>query len=624
MPLLTRVGRKTPKARLLIAGLYIILTLGGLSMLYPFGLMLSTSICGKVDYLDYKLVPAYLKDDTVLFRRYLAEKSEKISLIATEYAEPQWYQFKDIVPPAWNPKWSRIGQDWDTFRTQLPSDLKFAYFHHLEHPDNYLYSLSKVYQRWLEARFDGDIEKLNLAYLQTAEKFTQVLPPHEDPSVHKWHPKEDPKTMDWLSFKETLPAEYVRVVSINHTFGSFLRRKYETVEACNEALGTGFPTLYHARFEQRPPDDPRYRQVWEEFVRHWCPVIYLELDSAQGQPLFERFLQKKYASTRVYNESHEDCQISSFSQVTLTRLVPRKESLAADWAEFVEGAAPLSIIGFRTPDKMYRDFLQARYGDLDALNRAYGTSYISPEEIALPYREADSAFFEANKSKLRRSFVAVNYRAAFNFMVVHGRAALNTLVLVVAIILTALTVNPLAAYALSRFNLSYTPRILLFLLATMAFPAEVVMIPNFLLIKELHLLNTYWALILPSMANAYTIFILKGFFDSLPRELYEEAIINGASEGYMFLHITIPMSKPVLAVVSLWAFLAAYGAYMWAFLICQEEKMWTLMVYLFQFQMRNPPYAVMAAIALIAIPTLLVFVLTQRIILRGIITPSFT
>ena len=97
-----------------------------------------------------------------------------------------------------------------------------------------------------------------------------------------------------------------------------------------------------------------------------------------------------------------------------------------------------------------------------------------------------------------------------------------------------MTVNPLAAYALSRYRLSYTPKVLIFMLATMAFPAEVAMIPNFLLIKQLGLLNTFAALILPGLASGYFIFLLKGFFDSLPAELYEAASIDGASELRMF------------------------------------------------------------------------------------------
>ena len=101
-------------------------------------------------------------------------------------------------------------------------------------------------------------------------------------------------------------------------------------------------------------------------------------------------------------------------------------------------------------------------------------------------------------------------------------------------ILLALIVNPLAAYALSRYNLPSQYKILLFLIATMAFPAVVTMIPNFLLLRDLGLLNTFAALLLPGMANGYSIFLLKGFFDSLPKELYEAADIDGATEWNKF------------------------------------------------------------------------------------------
>jgi len=122
---------------------------------------------------------------------------------------------------------------------------------------------------------------------------------------------------------------------------------------------------------------------------------------------------------------------------------------------------------------------------------------------------------------------------------------------VLCIVALTLTINPLAAYALSRYQLPQTYKILLFCLATMAFPAEVTAIPNFLLMKDLHMLNTFWALVLPGAANGFSIFLLKGFFDSLPKELYEACELDGASETQMFLRICLPMSTPVLAVIGL-------------------------------------------------------------------------
>jgi multiple sugar transport system permease protein len=186
-----------------------------------------------------------------------------------------------------------------------------------------------------------------------------------------------------------------------------------------------------------------------------------------------------------------------------------------------------------------------------------------------------------------------------------------------------LTVNPLAAYALSRYKLSYGHSILLILVATMAFPHEVAMIPRFLMIKEMHLLNTYWAIVLPWLAQGYFIFLLKGFFDSLPPELFESAKIDGASEMRMFLQIAVPVCKPIFAVIALQAFSAMYSAFMFALLVCQDKARWTLMVFLYQYQ-HMPGIndsEVMAALVIAAIPTLVVFLLAQGVIIRGIIVP---
>lgn len=89
----------------------------------------------------------------------------------------------------------------------------------------------------------------------------------------------------------------------------------------------------------------------------------------------------------------------------------------------------------------------------------------------------------------------------------------------------------------------------------------------------------------------------------------------------MFWHITMSLSKPILAVVALQAFTTAYSNFMFALLICQDEKMWTMMVWLYQLQMRSGPGVVYASLVIAAIPTLIIFIFCQNIILRGIVVP---
>ena len=217
-----------------------------------------------------------------------------------------------------------------------------------------------------------------------------------------------------------------------------------------------------------------------------------------------------------------------------------------------------------------------------------------------------------------------NYRLVGQYLFMRGRAFFNTVLLVLFSVAASLIVNPLAAYALSRFRMKGTEKVLLFLLATMAFPAAVTAIPGFLLIRDLGLLNTLAALVLPTVASGMSIFILKGFFDALPRELYEAAAIDGAGEWTVFTKITLPMTTPILAVNALNHFVAAYNSWEWAFLVCQKESQWTIAVWMYQMsqEMAGQPWCVMAGFVLVSIPTALVFLLCQKVILRGIVLPS--
>ena len=239
----------------------------------------------------------------------------------------------------------------------------------------------------------------------------------------------------------------------------------------------------------------------------------------------------------------------------------------------------------------------------------------------MPFDLACLVTFKENERPLFLSSLGANYRFVIDYLLLRGRAVLNTVVLVLLTLLAALTINPLAAYALSRFQMKQTPAIILFMLATMAFPAAVSIIPGYLLMRDLHILNSYWALVLPGIANGMSIFLLKGFFDSLPPELYEAATLDGAKEWQVFLRITLPLSKPILAVIALNSFIGAYNSWEWALVVCQNPKMWTMAVWLYQFNATwgTQPWAVMASFVIVSLPVFLMFILCQNIILRGII-----
>jgi multiple sugar transport system permease protein len=296
--------------------------------------------------------------------------------------------------------------------------------------------------------------------------------------------------------------------------------------------------------------------------------------------------------------------------------------VAREWpARFVRSDA--TGVWVASAENLFRRRLTAKHGEIRQANAAFGTAYRSFDEIPGPYALVDWEETREEAAPMRAHFAARNYRVVLDFFATEGRSLWNTALFCLGAILVALTLNPLCAYALSRFQLPAGFRILLFLLATIAFPAEVSMIPSFLLLKDFGMLNTFWALILPGAANGFSIFLLKGFFDSLPLDLYEAGMLDGASELTLFRKVTLPLSTPILAVIALGAFTAAYGAFLFAMVVCQDPRMWTVMVHVYQIQVSEPRFVLMAALVLASLPTLVVFLFSQRVIMRGIILPSY-
>jgi ABC-type glycerol-3-phosphate transport system permease component len=357
-------------------------------------------------------------------------------------------------------------------------------------------------------------------------------------------------------------------------------------------------------------------------VRENLAFRYMKI-APQAVVAYRQFLTQRYSGKlALLNKMHES-NYASFGDIGLPSTAPAGGAPQVDWVQFIAKAVPIRLVTAASAENLYRAHLASEFGTIDRANHAFGTHYASMADVVPPVYSADWYRVQTHTGEIRKDFLARNYSTVFGYVLLHGRAVLNTVIFVFAVIAIHLIVNPMCAYALSRYNLPYAYKVLLFLLATMAFPAEVAIIPSFLLLKQFHLLNTYWALILPGMANGYAIFLLKGFFDSLPKELYEAGIIDGASEATMFRKITVPMSKPIFAVIALQSFTGAYGAFMYAMLVCQDPKMWTIMVWLYQLQTTAPQYITMAALVVAAIPTLLVFIFAQNVIMRGIIIPSF-
>ncbi len=398
-----------------------------------------------------------------------------------------------------------------------------------------------------------------------------------------------------------------------------------SVAEYNELFGTQYAALTQVPFPPDPTTSAKLAVSWEAFVQKAYPLRLIEVRVTPALSAgYQQFLQTRFKSNLARLNEVAGTAFTSWSAIMLPATMPRtREAQANLWIDYVN-SLPMATKNLHCAETAYQAFLLERYDSVAAINTAYGLEMTSITQAQLPFDMAYLVTFTQNERQMFFASLGENYRFVVDYMLRRGRAGVNTVILILLSLLASLTINPLAAYALSRFQMKQTPGVILFMLATMAFPAAVSMIPGYLLMRDMHMLNSYWALILPGVANGMSIFLLKGFFDSLPPELYEAAALDGAKEWQVFLRITLPLSKPILAVIALNTFMHAYNSWEWALVVCQNPKMWTLAVWLYQFNTTwgQQPWAVMASFVLASLPVFIMFLLCQNIILRGIILPQ--
>jgi ABC-type glycerol-3-phosphate transport system permease component len=424
----------------------------------------------------------------------------------------------------------------------------------------------------------------------------------------------------------SMKNEWLKFLQRPETMGSLGLDRFEpfTVDHYNQLFEASYLRLTDIPFPLPADAVPSLQDVWRRFVETYYPARLMHITvTPELEARYRTLLRDNFRTVAVYNDlMHRNVAdwtpLSSFDEVSL----PSHEKTVL-WRNFVR-TVPVEHLELKSAEQAWQEYLLSKYSHVQKINQTYGWNLERIEEAPIPFAEAYTITFLQNEWRDYASDILKNYVQVVEFMFVRGRAFFNTTILVILTILATLTVNPLAAYALSRFRLKWKEQILLFLIATMAFPSAVQAIPGFLLMRDLGLLNTYAALVLPGLANGMSIFILKCFFDGLPRELYEAASIDGASELQVMWMVTLPLTKPILAINSLNAFIQAYNSWEWALIVCQDQQYWTLAVWLYQMQMiwQNYPYVVMAGFVIASIPTAIVFISCQKIILRGIVIPS--
>lgn len=198
----------------------------------------------------------------------------------------------------------------------------------------------------------------------------------------------------------------------------------------------------------------------------------------------------------------------------------------------------------------------------------------------------------------------------------------NSLYTSAAVTVITLVISALVAYALSRIDFRGKKVLMTVIIASIIIPPPVLMIPLFYQMVAMRMIDTSWAVILPQVIHPAMVFVLKKFFDQIPRELEEAAVMDGASRMRIFTRIILPLSRPILAAVAIFVFISAWNNFLWPFISTNDGSILTLPVGL---QTIKSAYGIqyaqnMASALLAALPLILVFLFFQRQIIKGVAT----
>ncbi len=205
------------------------------------------------------------------------------------------------------------------------------------------------------------------------------------------------------------------------------------------------------------------------------------------------------------------------------------------------------------------------------------------------------------------------------------RYMFNSFFVSVTVTVVALFFHSMAAYALARLRFPGRELIFRLIFSTLLVSLPVILVPLFVLVRSMGLLNSYAGLIVPAIFNAFGIFLLRQFYLGIPHELEEAAILDGAGYWRVYANIILPLSRPILAALAVFFFLANWNSFLWPLTITSDPDLWVVQTGIasFQQQYASAQNYIMAASTVVAMPTMLLFFIFQRQLVESIKTSGF-
>jgi multiple sugar transport system permease protein len=261
---------------------------------------------------------------------------------------------------------------------------------------------------------------------------------------------------------------------------------------------------------------------------------------------------------------------------------------------------------------------------LPAQAALYGALILGSIIMLIPFVVMLVVSLWPNEAFLSRSFpldqmTLDNYRETFQ-VVPFGRYFVNSAIVTVSVTGLQLLISSLAAFAFARLRFRGREPLFLLYLATLMIPAQVTLIPNFLIITSLGWYDTYAALIVPALFSALSTFLLRQYYRSIPLDLDEAARMDGASSFRIWWQVIIPLSWPVLAALAIFTFQATWNDFLWPLVVTGSDTMRTIPVGLSYFvgQYSTAWNLLMAGSVIALLPVVIVYFLAQKTFVQGI------
>lgn len=612
---LIEIEKRQRANKILLFTFHVFLLVGAFVMVFPFLLMVGISLQGEANRGENGLIPRFFYDMDALAKEYALFKytgkgrgpviRAKVDLNA-DWEAQEFYEIDDFMSSNYSAFFDSIPEEKQALQIEdyeaFLSELDWPFF------NGYEFSVHPEYvNKW--SFYNAHYEDYGGA---------DVVP----------HQRSRLSWRAFREFRESIPPALRRVSSPR--WGTWLQKHYDTddISIISEAHDEDYVSVDTVHLPNEVPNHPQMRADYREYVRTHISYQNLIVHvSGDYQDKWIDFLKNDLA---IYDAerwlAYTGEKVERIEDIQFPSVKPEYDRVITDfWAIFVTKEVADEDIRIETKTNQLINFMQARLGTIEAANNRWGTQFQSWDELYPEWFDGLRTYREILEHPwlIRWEVATRHFQKHFRTIMKGPSSFSNSLILMLMAGVVAIVVNPIAAYILSRSRVRTKNKYLLFILGTMALPMELAMVPQFLLITDLGLINNFWAVVLPTAANAFSIILLKGYYDSLPPELFEVAEMEGAREWVIFWKIGIPMSRALIAVTTLGAVVAAYSSFIPSLLYLQDPSVWPLVLELIKNSESGKNSEVMSWVVISALPTLVLYLLCHKIVERGILVPTY-